>query len=273
VGFQENQTCIRRRALTERVRATGRTIDSHLMHPDGYYFGTTLAKRVDYYAFPRTGSHFLWTGFTGLFDLVFFPNEHVDNPEARQRSEELNPLAIYAMKLREEGVPYQPVHINASAQGLHGCPVIGADPVIILIRHPHPTIYSWYHTATERWGARISDIRVWLRDAYAQYDAFYDKAMILLRDHPAKVHLIRFEDLKKDADSLRRVTEFVDVRPKLSPEFVFEWTRFDRMTRPGARSFYRVGDNAHWSSDAAWRTHLHAIKPDSAVRFGYAETI
>ena len=47
----------------------------HSMHSDGYYFGTTLAKRVDYFAFPRTGSHFLWTSFTGLFDLVFFANQ------------------------------------------------------------------------------------------------------------------------------------------------------------------------------------------------------
>lgn len=243
------------------------------MHPDGYYFGSTLARRVDYFAFPRTGSHFLWTAFTGLFDLVFFPNEHVENPEARQRSEELNPLAIYAMKLREEGVPFQPVYINASAQGLHGGPVMGMNPQIVLIRNPHPTIYSWYHTATERWGAQIGDVRAWMSDAYGKYAAFYDQTMELLRSHPGKVHLIRFEDLKTDATALKRAIEFVGVRPKLSPEFVFEWTRFDRMTRSGPRSFYRVGDNAHWSTDPTWRKHLEAIAPGDFSRFGYPETL
>ena len=74
------------------------------MTPDGYYFGTRLAVRCDYYAFPRTGSHYLWACLTGLLDLVFFPNEHVDNPEARQRVEELNPYAYYAMRLREDGL-------------------------------------------------------------------------------------------------------------------------------------------------------------------------
>ena len=40
------------------------------MHSDGYYFGTTLAKRIDYFAFPRTGSHFLWTSLTGMLDRL-----------------------------------------------------------------------------------------------------------------------------------------------------------------------------------------------------------
>lgn len=242
------------------------------MHPNGYYFGNTLAKRVDYFAFPRTGSHFLWTAFTGLFDLVFFPNQHVGNPEAMQRSEELNPLAIYAMKLREDGVPFQPVHIDASSQGLHGRPAIGSNPVIILIRDPHPTLYSWYHTATERWGAQIGDVQAWLRDAYAQFEAFYDQALALQQTHPARVHLIRFEDLKKDSCALKNVTDFVGVQPKLSPEFVFEWTRFDRMTRSGRRSFYRTGDNSHWKTDASWMNHLSAVRPRNMQRFGYPES-
>jgi len=242
------------------------------MHSDGYYFGTTLAKRVDYFAFPRTGSHFLWTAFTGLFDLVFFPNQFVENPEAKQRREELNPLAIYAMKLREDGVPVQPVYINAAPQGVHGGPALGDYPVIVLIRHPHPTIYSWYHTATERWSAQIDDLRAWQQDAYRQYVDFYDRALSLKQRHPERVHLIRFEDLKKEPGVLAEVAAFVGVRPKLSPEFVFEWTRFDRMTRPGPRTFYRVGNNAHWQSDAAWNEHLNALPPGDFSRFGYGAT-
>ena len=47
------------------------------MDKDKYFFGTRLARQLDYYAFLRTGSHFLWNCFTGLFDLVFFENEFV----------------------------------------------------------------------------------------------------------------------------------------------------------------------------------------------------
>lgn len=241
------------------------------MHSDGYYFGSTLAKRVDYFAFPRTGSHFLWTSFTGLFDLVFFANQFVDNPEARQRNDELNPLATYAMKLREDGVPIQPVYINAAPNGVHGGPVLGPDPAIILIRSPHPTIYSWYHTATERWSAQIDDIPAWMRDAYAGYARFYDTAFDLARTHPDRVHLIRFEDLKNSPTPLAQVAAFIGVRPKLSPEFVFEWTRFDRMTREGKRTFYRTGDNATWRTDPVWNDHLRRVNPGDFTRFGYSE--
>ena len=98
------------------------------MSPESYYFGTRLAVRCDYYAFPRTGSHYLWACLTGVLDLVFYPNHFVDNPEARQRAEELNPHAYYALRLREDGVPFQPVYINASPQGTHGVPAAGEWP-------------------------------------------------------------------------------------------------------------------------------------------------
>jgi len=241
------------------------------MHSDGYYFGTTLAKRIDYFAFPRTGSHFLWTSFTGLFDLVFFANQYVENPEARQRTEELNPLATYAMKLREDGVPVQPVYINAAPNGVHGGPVLGSDPAIILIRNPHPTIYSWYHTATERWSAKIEDLPHWIQEAYCGYTSFYETAFAMQQANPSRVHLVRFEALKEDPSVLAGLAAFVGVQPKLSPEFVFEWTRFDRMTRAGHRTFYRTGDNATWHSDASWRAHLKAVAPGDFSRFGYPD--
>lgn len=242
------------------------------MHSDGYYFGTTLAKRIDYFAFPRTGSHFLWTSLTGLLDLVFFANEHVENPEARQRNEELNPLATYAMKLREDGVPFQPVHIDAAPNGLHGTPRLGAHPVLLLIRDPHPTIYSWYHTSVDRWGAKVDDVPAWIADAYRSYARFYDDALAMHRADPARVHLVRFEELKASPAILAGVAAFIGVRPKLSPDFVFEWTRFDRMTRPGPRTFYRTGDSATWKADAQWREWLGAVAPGDFSRFGYPES-
>ena len=239
------------------------------MNPDGYYFGSRLARRLDYFAFPRTGSHYLWACFTGLLDLVFYPNDFVDNPEARQRAEELNPHAFYALRLREEGVPYQPVYINAAPEGVHGVPAASGWPTIILIRDPHPTIYSWFHTATDRWGAKVPERVTWMRDAYRQYREFYDAALALAEKDPARTMLIRFEELKADAAVLQRLVTLIGVQPKLSPAFVHWWTDFERMTQPGPRTFYRAGNNQRWRSDTAWQADLKAADPGDFSRYGY----
>lgn len=241
------------------------------MSPESYYFGTRLAKRCDYYAFPRTGSHYLWACLTGLLDLVFFPNEFVDHPEAKQRAEELNPHAYYALRLREDGVPYQPVYLNAAPQGVHGKPIVGEWPLIILVRDPHPTVYSWYHTATQRWGANVPDRVAWMRDAYQQYRDFYDAAFAILEAKPTSACLIRFEELKADPNALKRLLAFVDVQPKLSPEFVHWWTDFDRMTKNAPRTFYRSGNNQQWRQDTAWMTDLKRAAPGDFTRYGYSE--
>lgn len=241
------------------------------MSPESYYFGTRLAKRCDYYAFPRTGSHYLWACLTGLLDLVFFPNEFVDNPETKQRAEELNPHAYYVLRLRDDGVPYQPVYLNAAPQGVHGVPAAGDWPLIVLIRDPHPTIYSWYHTATERWGAKVPDRVAWMRDAYRKYREFYDAGLGLAEKDPARTLLIRFEELKADVAVLRRILAFLDVQPKLSPEFVHWWTDFERMARPGKRTFYRGGNNTQWRSDAGWKADLERAEPGDFSRYGYPD--
>ncbi|MEX2045163.1 MAG: hypothetical protein WD941_07405 [Opitutus sp.] len=241
------------------------------MSPESYYFGTRLAKRCDYYAFPRTGSHYLWACLTGMLDLVFFPNEFVDNPETKQRAEELNPHAYYALRLRDDGVPYQPVYLNAAPQGVHGVPAAGDWPLIILIRDPHPTIYSWYHTATERWGAKVPDRVAWMRDAYRKYREFYDAGLGLAEKDPARTLLIRFEELKADVAVLRRILSFLDVQPKLSPEFVHWWTEFERMALPGKRTFYRGGNNTQWRADAGWKADLDRAAPGDFSRYGYPE--
>lgn len=239
------------------------------MTPESYHFGTRLARRCDYYAFPRTGSHYLWACLTGLVDLVFFPNEFVDHPEAKQRAEELNPYAYYALRLRDDGVPYQPVYINAAPQGVHGIPSPGAWPAIVLIRDPHPTIYSYYHTATERWGAKVPDRVAWLRDAYRQYREFYDAALMLAESKPGHTLLVRFEELKAHAATLERLVSFIGVQPKLSTAFVHWWTDFDRIAQPGPRTFYRGGNNAVWRNDAAWHSDLTAAAPGDFSRYGY----
>lgn len=239
------------------------------MSPESYYFGTRLAVRADYHAFPRTGSHYLWACFTGLLDLVFFPNNFVADPEAKQRAEELNPHAFYVLRLREDGVPYQPVYLDAAPQGVHGAPAAGPWPVITLIRDPHATMYSWYFTATERWGAKVPDRVAWMRDAYDEYRRFYDAALGLAEKNPARTLLLRFEDLKAGPAPLEQVVQFLGVTPKLSPGFVHWWTQFDRITQPGARSFYRAGNNERWRDDAAWRQDLERAAPGDFSRYGY----
>lgn len=241
------------------------------MSPESYHFGTRLAKRCDYYAFPRTGSHYLWACLTGLLDLVFFPNEFVDHPEAKQRAEELNPHAYYALRLREDGVPHQPVYLNAAPQGVHGKPAAGAWPAIILIRDPHPTIYSWYHTATQRWGAKVPDRAAWLQDAYRQYREFYDAALALAAQEPNRTLLLRFEELKAGPEALQHLLAFLDVQPKLSPEFVHWWTDFERMTQNGPRTFYRAGNNDQWRNDREWLADLKRTQPGDFSAYGYRE--
>lgn len=241
------------------------------MTPESYHFGTRLAVRCDYYAFPRTGSHYLWAGLTGLLDLVFFPNEHVDNPEARQRAEELNPHAYYALRLREDGVPFQPVYLNASAQGLHGQPAAGGWPLLILIRDPHPTVYSLYHTARDRWNAQVTDRVAWLRETYQSYRDFYSKAFALETASPDKVLLLRYEELLASPAPLHRIVRFLGVQPKLSPEFVHWWTDFERFTRPGQRTFFRAGNNGKWREDAAWLADLQRAAPGDFAAFGYPD--
>lgn len=241
------------------------------MSPESYYFGTRLAVRCDYYAFPRTGSHYLWACLTGLLDLVFYPNEHVDNPEAKQRAEELNPYAYYALRLREDGVPIQPVYINAEPQGMHGIPAASKWPALILIRDPHPTIYSFYHTAIDRWGAKIPDRVAWMRETYQKFREFYTAAETVQKLAPERTCLIRFETLKTQPGELERIVKFLGVQPKLSPSFVHWWTDFERMTQPGARTFYRKGNNTHWRQDDGWRADLLKAAPGDFSQFGYPD--
>lgn len=241
------------------------------MSPESYYFGTRLAVRCDYYAFPRTGSHYLWACLTGLLDLVFYPNEHVDNPEAKQRAEELNPYAYYALRLREDGVPIQPVYINAEPQGMHGVPTSGKWPTLILIRDPHPTIYSFYHTAIDRWCAKIPDRVAWIRETYQKYREFYRAAQTVQNGAPDQTCLVRFETLKAQPGELERIVKFLGVQPKLSPNFVHWWTDFQRMTQPGVRTFYRQGNNTHWRQDASWLADLRAAAPGDFSEFGYPD--
>ncbi|MCC6661313.1 MAG: hypothetical protein IT437_10550 [Phycisphaerales bacterium] len=240
---------------------------------DRYYFGT-LARQVDFFAFPRTGSHFFNYCTSGLFDLVALPTPGIDNSEAVSRQQELDPAVLEALAARQDGVPYQPVIINQRATGQHGDPARGEHPVVVLIRDPMATVYSYYNAATSRWGAgeRIKNVGAWAEEKFGRYHRFYTRALEVLRTGPGI--LIRFEDLAAGPGPLHDLVRLVGVRPKLEPDLVHRLTRFDSITRPGARTFYRAGDNDAWSRDAAWR----GVVPGAPARldfgaFGYGVAV
>jgi hypothetical protein len=238
---------------------------------DRYFFGRTLARQVDYFAFPRTGSHFFNYCASGLFDLVALPAPSLDNPEAVRRQEELDPAVLYALDLREEGAPFEPVFINQRATGQHGDPALGEHPVILLIRDPMATVYSYYKAGTERWnmGERIPDAARWAQAKLQRFHEFYSKGLALLNAHPTRCLLLRYEELLAGSEPLHRLVNFVGVRPKLRPEFVHRMTRFDTITRPGPRTFYRQGDNDAWRRDESWRPVIAQASTPDMRPFGY----
>lgn len=241
------------------------------MDTERYYFGARPARRLDYYGHARVGSHFLWTCLSGLFDLVNFPGEDADAPEPVGRLQELDPMALYALNLRADDAPFQPVYIDPAPNGMHGVPRPGPHPVLIIIRNPWATVYSQYNAARHRWNQPVDDPPQWVREHLDHYFHFYRAAFALLDDPAQQAHLVRFEDLVAGPEALQAIVDFVGVAPKLAPAFVHWCTRFDRITRPGERTFYRQGDNAAWQRDPAFGEILRqaAVDPAPYAPFGY----
>jgi hypothetical protein len=200
----------------------------------------------------------------------------LENPEAVSRLQELDPLALYILNLREDGIPHQPVYFNTRATGQHGFPQKGASPAIILIRDPIATLYSFYRVARDRWNEPIGDPVAWVRVKLARYAEFYDAGLALLAANPGSSLLVRYEDLRRGPEPLHRVVSFVGVRPKLSPELVHHITRFERFVRKepavGPRTFYRAGDDDAWRADDEWRGILDRSALPDLSRFGPTAT-
>lgn len=239
-----------------------------------YYFGQ-LVKEIDCFSFPRTGSHFFKYCTSGLFDLITRSHAHLENPEAIDRQREINPEVLYGLDLREPGVAFQPVWINGTANGVHGRPVDGSNPVIVLIRNPFATAYSLYRVNRDRWHGvpnldRDNDIRVqFLTQTLQDYAAYYHSAFDVMESLKDRGLLIRYEELVASAEPLTRLVAFCGIKPKLQPEFVHFLTRFDRFAKPGDRTFYRSGDNDAWRRDETWMSTLASIKVPDFSRFGY----
>jgi hypothetical protein len=248
---------------------------------DQYFFGQSLAKRIDRFAFPRTGSHFFAYCTQGLFDLVALENPALNNPEAVGRQQELDAQALYALDLREDGVPHAPVLFDARVTGIHGLPAWNDRPVVVLIRDPMATLFSLYKVNATRWnmgggGVAGNDLSAWIATNAHLYHDFYTAAFDIIQAHPAprETLLIRYEHLKASPAPLEALVSLVGVRPKLTPAFVHWVTRFDRFARAtapdgGERTFYRAADNEAWRRDPDWLAAVHRADLPDFGRFGY----
>jgi len=236
-----------------------------------YQFGRTLTKRIAYFAFPRTGSHLFRYCTQGLFDLVALPHADLQHEEAVDRQRELDPRTLYALDLREDGVPYQPVLFDGQANGRHGVPTDTGAPTVLLIRHPIAAVYSLWNVQRDRWGvATPRDLSSWIASQLEQYERFYAEGWRLLDAAPQRTLLIRFEAMLASPEPMERLVELVGVRPKLSPEFVHSLTRFDTLVRGDVeRTFFRAGTDKAWERDAAWVSSLAQARIPDLERFGY----
>ncbi len=235
----------------------------------GYYFGQLITE-INVFAYPRVGSHFLYYCLSGLFDCVTPPHEFLQHSEAVSRQDELNPDALYALSLREPGVPWQPVHFNPLANGVHGTPVESDCKTILLIRDPVVTAYSRYRVELSRWGGLTRLTNEWLRHQLLSYSQFYRIGFDVIGRQEEHGMVVRWEDLVAGPEALEQVVMFVGAAPKLKPSFVWQLTRFDNFVKPGERTFYRSGSNDASLWDPQWVAALTQIEDLSFADFGYA---
>jgi hypothetical protein len=234
------------------------------------HFGRCITKAADFFAFPRTGSHFMFHAFTGLFDLVFLDNRYLKVREAITRNDELDPTILYALTLREEGVPYQPIWINPLATGVHGLPAKGEAKVLTLIREPKATIYSWFRLHRDRLKSDIRDVHVWVEEQFQRYFEFYTTGFDLIERFHSDVHLIRFEDVVVSPEVFQRICDFLSIQPKMNCAFVHWLLDFERVARRDIeRTFYRSGRNDAWKEDDFWTKIVSGVRLPDFSRFGY----
>lgn len=235
---------------------------------DAYFFGN-LATEVEIFAYPRVGSHYFVYCLSGLFDLVAIKGEHLNNSEAISRQDEINESVLYQLALREDGVPFQPLVVDAVSTGVHGLPRLGDRPAIILMRDPMATLFSFYLVSRARWG-QTEGIWPWLEGAHAHYHAFYAKAFELIEQAPSQVLLVKYEDLMSSPDMLEQVVNFVGHRPKLRAPFVHDIMRFENFTKRGPRTFYRAGENEAWLNDATFCEAIQSLPETDFTPWGYS---
>lgn len=242
------------------------------------------------YSYPRTGSHFLTHCIRALYDTGV--NDLDDwsgvqwraepgsaqkgihlrgEDEARDRDNEINPLALYALSLRGNCGRRSPLVLDHERNGAHGLPdVPGADERgCILIRDPLATVFSYYRVWTSRWEPGEAFDSASVRHHLTSYCEFYDRALRVIEESEGRMILLRYEDLVFSSSALQILCNFLSQSPKLEPEFVWHMTKFDNFARTGVRSFYREGKNGAWRTDAAFCAMAGVLEEFDFRRYGY----
>lgn len=220
-------------------------------------FVNNYTKRIDYYAFPRVGSHYLFHIFSGLFELVLLDSDDFKTTEYLSRSKEIDEIAHYALRLVDLNVPRSsPIFIHPNPNGIHGEPHDFGNPIICLTREPVASIYSLYRLNRDRFNEEIKDVGLWIRGKFKEYSEFYKCALSIEEKRSSKFLLLKYEDICKSWQQLSEICDFIEEFPKLDPKFVHHITKFDNFTKSENRTFYRDGDNTKWRNDEEFVKNL-----------------
>lgn len=223
-------------------------------------FTNRYTKRIDYFAFPRVGSHYLFYCLKGLYDMVMFEMDCFLTEETRTRQNEIRPEALYALGLHDPSRPLPPpIHIDPAPNGIHGQPVSRGLPILCLMREPVPTIYSAYRLRQDRFGEIIDNPKQWLQNQFQAYENFYRNALKVRDAGKEPFLMLHFEELVAGVAPLKDLCEFVGFDPKLDPNFIHKVTRFDNFTVKDVRTFYQTGSNDSWQKDSRFSSLVSSI--------------
>ena len=230
----------------------------------------------DYFAFPRTGSHYFGLCLQGLYREVLSECgdsvkwSHTRSQEEKTRSNELRPLVLCLLKCGLSNRHLSSVRRNANPGGkLHEAPFYRGNKIVITIRHPYPTIHSLYKLLTERMRLDIGNIETFIKDQLNAYTSYYGKAAALQKDG-APVLFMRYEEMLQTKEPLAELCAFLQVEPKLPVGLVYFLTRFRVITKMRKRTFYAFGNNDAWKADTRYVDALSSIAPTDLTSLGYS---
>lgn len=233
-------------------------------------FAREFTKQIDYFAYPRVGSHLLFHCLSGLYELVMFDMDCLANEEVRSRLQEVNPSALYALRLRDSNAASPPpIHVDPAPNGIHGEVVDRGLPILCLVREPIATVYSAYRLRKDRLSEKISDPGKWVCSRLKEYEGFYRRVMEVKADVDDRFLLLRFEELVTDVAPLEALCKFVGAQPKLDPSFVRYVTDFEFFVLQGERTFYRSGKNDSWKRDEHFASLIASITYPDVPGLGY----
>lgn len=237
-------------------------------------FVTNYTKRFDYFAYPRVGSHFLFHIFSGLYELILFDSESFQTNEYLSRQTEINEFYLYALSLNDSRKSFnQPIFINPVANGIHGLPIDSGFPVISLIRHPLPTVYSYFRLHRDRLNYQFEDKREWVEYKLNEYLFFYSKVFDLKNQIGNNMIILKYENLISNYNYLYDIIKFVKTEPKLDPKFVYKCVEFKNFVSDMNRTFYRDADNKKWLNDDDFQCLISELDLQKYYQYGYTENV